>query len=59
MCDELFPDAARILDYYHLKENLFTFAKFYFNNDESKYVPWADTRADLRWDGKVDEVLLD
>jgi len=41
MVDELFPDAQQILDYYHLCENVYTFAKALFNNDESKYVPWA------------------
>jgi hypothetical protein len=41
MVDELFPDAQQILDFYHLCENVYTFAKALFNMDESKYVPWA------------------
>ena len=41
MVEELFPDAQQILDYYHLCENVYTFAKALFNLDESKYVPWA------------------
>jgi hypothetical protein len=41
MVEELFPDAQQILDYYHLCENVYTFAKALFNMDESKYVPWA------------------
>jgi len=40
--EELFPDALQILDYYHLCENVHTFAKYLFNMDESKYMPWAD-----------------
>ena len=41
MVDEVFPDAQQILDYYHLCENVHTFAKALFNMDESKYTPWA------------------
>ena len=40
--EELFPDALQILDFYHLCENVHTFAKHLFNMDESKYRPWAD-----------------
>lgn len=41
MVDEVFPDAQQILDFYHLCENVYTFAKSLFNMDESKYAPWA------------------
>ena len=41
MVDELFPDAQQILDYFHLCENVYTFAKALFNMDESRYEPWA------------------
>ena len=40
--EEVFPDALQILDYYHLCENVHTFAKYLFNMDETKYNPWAD-----------------
>jgi len=40
--EEVFPDALQILDYYHLCENVHTFAKYLFGMDESKYTPWAD-----------------
>jgi hypothetical protein len=39
--DDLFPEAQQILDFFHLIENLYTFAKSYFNKDESKYIPWV------------------
>ena len=39
---EVFPDALQILDYYHLCENVYTFAKHLFNMNEAKYKPWAD-----------------
>jgi hypothetical protein len=41
MVKELFPDAHHILDFYHLCENVNTFAKHIFDMDESKYRPWA------------------
>jgi len=41
MVDELFPDAQHILDYYHLCENVHTYAKALFNMDSSQYIPWA------------------
>jgi hypothetical protein len=41
MVEEVFPDAQQILDFYHLCENVYTFAKALFNMDESKYTPWA------------------
>jgi len=40
--EEIFPDALQILDFYHLCENVHTFAKHLHNMDESKYKPWAD-----------------
>jgi hypothetical protein len=40
--EEIFPDALQILDFYHLCENVHTFAKYLFNMDESKYKTWAD-----------------
>jgi hypothetical protein len=41
MVEELFPDAQQILDYFHLCENVYTYAKALFNMDASKYMPWA------------------
>ena len=41
MVDELYPDAQQILDYYHLCENVYTYAKALFKSDETKYTPWA------------------
>ena len=41
MAEELFPDAQHILDYFHLCENVHTYAKAMFSNDASKYTPWA------------------
>ena len=41
MVEELFPDAQQILDFFHLCENVYTYAKALFNMDASKYIPWA------------------
>jgi hypothetical protein len=41
MVEELFPDAQQILDYFHLCENVHTYAKALFSNDALKYTPWA------------------
>jgi len=41
MREELFPDAQHILDYFHLCENVYAFAKHVFGMDEVKYRPWA------------------
>jgi len=42
MVDELFPDAQHILDFFHLCENVHTYAKALFGMDASKYLPWAN-----------------
>jgi hypothetical protein len=34
MCEELFPDAVRILDYFHLSENVHGYAKAFYPVDE-------------------------
>ena len=42
MREEVFPDVQQILDFYHLCENVHTFAKHIYNMDETKYRPWAE-----------------
>jgi len=41
MCKELFPDAECILDFYHLSENVYNYAKELYPNDENNYKRWA------------------
>ena len=41
MVEEMFPDAQQILDYYHLCENVYTYAKAMYSMDSTKYIPWA------------------
>lgn len=42
MAEELFPDAQHILDYYHLCENVYDYAKAIYDYDEGKYRPWSE-----------------
>lgn len=41
MAEEIFPDAQQILDFFHLSENVYDFAKFVFSMDKTRYEPWA------------------
>lgn len=57
MSEELFPDAQHILDYFHLCENVNSFAKHLFKMDESKYRPWAKEICSKLKDGDFRSVL--
>ena len=57
MAKELFPEATQILDLYHLKENIYTYAKHKFNQDEKRYTPWAESVIWKIEKGKAAEVL--
>lgn len=57
MVEEYFPDAQHILDLYHLKENIYDFARNKFAMDESKYIPWAERIAALLESGESQRVL--
>jgi hypothetical protein len=59
MREELFPDALHILDYYHLCENVNTFAKHLFGQEPSKYAKWADEMCTLLKESKHKDVLYD
>ena len=57
MVEELFPDAIQILDFFHLCENVNTFAKALFNGNESKYAPWSNDICDSLKASKSSVVL--
>jgi hypothetical protein len=61
MADELFgvdnESVVHILDYYHLCENVHSFAKAKFKMDEKKYRPWAEMICCMLKAGKSAEVL--
>jgi hypothetical protein len=59
MREELFPDAQQILDYYHLCENVNTFAKHIFGPEPSQYAKWAEETCALLKASKYQKVLSD
>ncbi len=59
MREELFPDATHILDYYHLCENVNTYAKYLFGQEPSLYTAWANATCALLKTSRHDQVLDD
>ena len=59
MAEELFPDAQHILDLFHLKENVYEYARNKFRMDESLYIPWAERISSLLESGRTDQVLTE
>jgi len=59
MVTELYPDAQQILDFFHLSENVYKFAKALFKMDETKYKPWAEDLCERLKASKYTEVLRD
>jgi len=57
MKEEYFPDAQQILDFYHLCENVNSYAKYVFNMDETRYRPWAEQVCAALKAGKYRDVL--
>jgi hypothetical protein len=57
MKEELFPDAQQILDFFHLCENVTTYAKNIYSLDEKKYKPWAENICELLKNSKSQDVL--
>lgn len=43
MCKELFPDAECILDFFHMTENVYNYAKELYYGNEKKYKKWSET----------------
>jgi hypothetical protein len=57
MKELLFPDAQQILDYFHLCENVYAFAKHVYGVDETRYKPWAKRICDQLKASQYQEVL--
>lgn len=57
MCDELFPDAVQILDYYHMCENVYRYAKYLYHTDDAKMNKWAKKINTKIESGNVDKAL--
>lgn len=41
ICDECFPDATQILDFYHMAENVHDYARALYPNNDIKKTQWA------------------
>lgn len=57
MCDELYPDAVQILDYYHFSENVNDYAKYIYPEDEVSRKRWVDQVLNAARDGRVDDCI--
>jgi hypothetical protein len=57
MANELFPEATQILDLYHLKENIYTYSKHKFAQNEKEYVAFAEDLIAKIEKGKAKEAL--
>lgn len=56
-CKEIFPDAIQILDKFHLEENLFTYAKYKYGENEIGYTKWVKTIMNYIEEGKKEKAL--
>jgi transposase-like protein len=57
LCDELFPDAIQVLDYYHLSENVYNYAKYLYPSDNLHMTQWAKDIIAKIEKGELDEAL--
>jgi hypothetical protein len=57
ICNEIFPDAIMILDLYHLRENVYTYAKNKFPNAPAKYTAWAESAIKMLENEQADKLL--
>ena len=57
MCDELFPDAETILDYYHLSENVHEYSKAVYPEDEVNRKRWVNQVLDKVGEDQIDEAI--
>lgn len=57
MCEELFPDAVRILDFYHFSENAHNYAKAFYPENEVARKSWVNKLINFVNDGEVEKVV--
>jgi hypothetical protein len=57
MCEEIFPDATQILDFYHMSENTHKYAKLIYPEDEVNRKTWTNKVLDKLRNGKIEEAL--
>ena len=57
MCEELFPDAIQILDYYHMCENVYSYARYLYPSDDQKIKGWAEAVIAHIEENEIDKAL--
>lgn len=57
ICGELFPDAVKILDFYHFSENAHNYAKTLYPENEVARKSWVNKLISLVNDGKVEKAV--
>jgi hypothetical protein len=57
MSNELFPDSRQLLDFYHLSENINSYAKVVFQSDEVNKKKWVDNLLLLFKNGNENEAI--
>lgn len=57
MCEELFPNAVRILDFYHFSENAHKYAKALYPENEVARKSWVNTLISFVNDGEVQKAV--
>lgn len=57
MCEEIFPDAVQILDYYHLSKNVHGFARYLYPDNDIEMKRWAKDILEKLDEGRIDEVI--
>jgi len=57
LCEELFPNAVQVLDYYHMCENVYSYAKYLFPSDNQRIRGWAEEVISKIEDGNIDEAI--
>lgn len=57
MADELFPEAIRILDYYHFNEHVHECGKVIYGDDEVNKARWVRGIIDKINEGKIEETI--
>lgn len=57
MCEELFPDAVQILDFYHFSENVHGYAKALYPENEVLRKGWVNKLIKFVEDGKVEKAV--
>lgn len=57
MCEELFPDAVQILDFYHFSENTHEYAKYIYPENEVKRKAWVKEVLNAVETGEIDKAI--